>query len=62
MNARNAAKKNYDALRGVLRATEGFHVLMTDSKKDYAADTSVAALSRRYHLSEKSIRRILQKS
>ena len=28
---------------------------------DYAAGTSVAALSRKYHLSEKSIRRILQK-
>ena len=27
---------------------------------DYAAGTSIAALSRRYHLSEKSIRRILQ--
>ena len=31
-------------------------------RSDYAAGTSVAALSRRYHLSEKSIRRILQKS
>ena len=30
-------------------------------RSDYAAGTSVAALSRRYHLSEKSIRRILQK-
>ena len=29
-------------------------------RSDYAAGTSVAALSRRYHLSEKSIRRILQ--
>ena len=28
---------------------------------DYAAGESVAALSRKYHLSEKSIRRILQK-
>ena len=28
---------------------------------DYAAGGSVAALSRKYHLSEKSIRRILQK-
>ncbi|MBQ9929585.1 MAG: hypothetical protein IJO72_02235 [Oscillospiraceae bacterium] len=27
---------------------------------DYAAGTSVAALSQKYHLSEKSIRRILQ--
>ena len=27
---------------------------------DYAAGTSVMALSRKYHLSEKSIRRILQ--
>ena len=31
-------------------------------RNDYAAGESVAALSRRYHLSEKSIRRILQKS
>ena len=31
-------------------------------RSNYAAGTSVAALSRRYHLSEKSIRRILQKS
>ena len=31
-------------------------------RKEHASDTSVAALSRRYHLSEKSIRRILQKS
>ena len=30
-------------------------------RSDYAAGTSVATLSRRYHLSEKSIRRILQK-
>ena len=30
-------------------------------RSNYAAGTSVAALSRRYHLSEKSIRRILQK-
>ena len=30
-------------------------------QSDYAAGTSVAALSRKYHLSEKSIRRILQK-
>ena len=29
-------------------------------RSDYAAGTSVAALSRRYHLSEKSIHRILQ--
>ena len=29
-------------------------------RSDYAADTSVAALSQKYHLSEKSIRRILQ--
>ena len=31
-------------------------------RSDYAAGTSVMALSRKYHLSEKSIRRILQKS
>ena len=31
-------------------------------RNDYAAGESVALLSRRYHLSEKSIRRILQKS
>ena len=31
-------------------------------RNDYAAGESVPALSRRYHLSEKSIRRILQKS
>ena len=31
-------------------------------RKEHAAGTSVAALSRRYHLSAKSIRRILQKS
>ena len=31
-------------------------------RNDYAAGTSVTALSRKYHLSEKSIRRILQKS
>ena len=31
-------------------------------RKEHASGTSVAALSRRYHLSEKSIRRILQKS
>lgn len=30
-------------------------------RSDYATGTSVAALSRKYHLSEKSIRRILQK-
>ena len=30
-------------------------------RKDYAAGERVAALSRKYHLSEKSIRRILQK-
>ena len=30
-------------------------------RSDYDAGTSVSALSRRYHLSEKSIRRILQK-
>lgn len=30
-------------------------------RNDYAAGTSVQTLSRRYHLSEKSIRRILQK-
>ena len=30
-------------------------------RSDYAAGTSVTALSRKYHLSEKSIRRILQK-
>ena len=30
-------------------------------RNDYAAGTSVTALSRKYHLSEKSIRRILQK-
>ena len=29
--------------------------------KDYAAGTSVSALSHKYHLSEKSIRRILPK-
>ena len=29
-------------------------------RSDYAAGVSVMALSRRYHLSEKSIRRILQ--
>ena len=29
-------------------------------RSDYAAGTSVAALRRRYHLSEKSIHRILQ--
>ena len=29
-------------------------------RNDYAAGTSVPALSRKYHLSEKSIRRILQ--
>lgn len=29
-------------------------------RSDFAAGTSVAALSRKYHLSEKSIRRILQ--
>ena len=31
-------------------------------RSDYAAGTGVSALSRKYHLSEKSIRRILQKS
>ncbi len=31
-------------------------------RSDHAAGTSVMALSRKYHLSEKSIRRILQKS
>ena len=31
-------------------------------RNDYAAGKSVTALSRRYHLSEKSIRRILQKA
>ena len=31
-------------------------------RSDYAAGASVQALSRKYHLSEKSIRRILQKS
>ena len=31
-------------------------------RSDYAAGVGVALLSRRYHLSEKSIRRILQKS
>ena len=31
-------------------------------RNDYGAGESVAALSRKYHLSEKSIRRILQKS
>ena len=31
-------------------------------RSDYAAGESVALLSRRYHLSEKSIHRILQKS
>ena len=31
-------------------------------RSDYAAGVSGALLSRRYHLSEKSIRRILQKS
>ncbi len=30
-------------------------------RKDYTAGIGVAALSRKYHLSEKSIRRILQK-
>ena len=30
-------------------------------RKDHAAGDSVTALSRKYHLSEKSIRRILQK-
>ena len=29
-------------------------------RSDYAAGVSVTALSRRYHLSEKSIRRVLQ--
>ena len=31
-------------------------------RDDYASGESIALLSRRYHLSEKSIRRILQKS
>ncbi len=31
-------------------------------RNDYAEGESIPALSRRYHLSEKSIRRILQKS
>lgn len=31
-------------------------------RSDYAAGAGVSALSRKYHLSEKSIRRILQKS
>jgi len=31
-------------------------------RSDYAAGESVAALARRYHLSEKSIRRILQRT
>ena len=31
-------------------------------RNDYASGESVSALSRKYHLSEKSIRRILQKS
>ena len=31
-------------------------------RNDYVAGESVTALSRKYHLSEKSIRRILQKS
>ena len=31
-------------------------------RNDFAAGEGVSALSRRYHLSEKSIRRILQKS
>ena len=31
-------------------------------RSDYSAGESVALLSRRYHLSEKSIRRILQKA
>ena len=31
-------------------------------RNDYAAGTSVTALSQKYHLSEKSIRRILQTS
>ena len=30
-------------------------------RSDYAAGAGIAALSRKYHLSEKSIRRILQK-
>ena len=33
----------------------------TKIRSDYAAGASVSALSRKYHLSEKSIRRILQK-
>ena len=31
-------------------------------RNDYAAGLGVAVLSRKYHLSEKSVRRILQKS
>ena len=31
-------------------------------RNDYVAGTGVTALSRKYHLSEKTIRRILQKS
>ena len=31
-------------------------------RSDYATGTGVTALSRKYHLTEKSIRRILQKS
>ena len=31
-------------------------------RKDYGAGEGIAALSRKYHLSEKSIRRILRKS
>ena len=37
------------------------HIRNDQIRKDYAAGEGVAALSRKYHLSEKSIRRILQK-
>ena len=33
---------------------------MTEAEKDYAVGTSVSDLNRKYHLSENSIRRILQ--
>ena len=45
--------------------TEYKHELKTRNdciRNDYAEGESVTTLSRRYHLSEKSIRRILQKS
>ena len=35
-------------------------MLMTEAEKDYAVGTSVSDLNRKYHLSENSIRRILQ--